>query len=86
MKRLRHPDDGCAWDLKQTPKEIFESTVKSNNLKSVADLETFMSGKNWTSTMSQAKNNADRQTLAKLFESAKKDVSLMTKLHTPCNF
>ena len=71
---------------KQTPKEIFESTVKSNNLKSVADLETFMSGKNWTATMSQAKNNADRQTLAKLFESAKKDVSLMTKLHAPSNF
>ena len=28
MKRLRHPDDGCAWDLKQTPKEIINHSIE----------------------------------------------------------
>tara|TARA_Y100000034_G_scaffold134319_1_gene202422 strand:- start:2254 stop:2892 length:639 start_codon:yes stop_codon:yes gene_type:complete len=71
---------------KKSAKEIFESIVKDNALKTVADLEEFMGGKNWTSTMSLAKNNADRQILAKMFESAKKDTSLMTKVLTPSNF
>ena len=28
MKRLRHPDDGCAWDLKQTPNEIINHSIE----------------------------------------------------------
>jgi len=28
MKRLRHPEDGCAWDLKQTPNEIVKHSIE----------------------------------------------------------
>ena len=28
MKCLRHPENGCSWDLKQTPKEIIKHSIE----------------------------------------------------------